>query len=360
MKIVLTAGGTGGHIYPALSLLDKIKEDKTNEYLYIGTTDRMESTLIPSLNIPYESLEIKGFSKNIFKDIKNIFLIKKSINKCIKTLKHFKADAIIAFGGYVTFPVIIAAKKLNIKIYLHEQNAIPGKVNKYLYKYADIVFISMKESEKYFKNKTVIYSGNPCTERALNMKVVDKTKLGFTKYKKLIIIVMGSLGSSVINDKMKEFLKTFNDSDKEILFITGKKGYDSMKNLKVNNNIKIVPYIENLPGLMKVSDLIISRSGASTISEIIATNLPSILIPSPYVANNHQYYNALNLKKKYLSILILQSDLTSDLLKDKIRSILDNKKTYLEYKRRLKNEKKLKSSTIIYDNIKRGINVKES
>ena len=352
MRIILTAGGTGGHIYPALSVLETIKKDKNNEYLYIGTKDRMESDLIPSLNIPYKSLEVYGLSKNIIKDIHNIKCVLNGIKESKKIIKEFKADAVIAFGGYVTLPVLIAAKKLKVKTYIHEQNYIPGKVNKYLSKYADAIFISFEDTKKYFKNKNIIYTGNPCSERAKTINPIDKTTLGFTKSKKLILIVMGSMGSSVVNDKLKEFLQTYEEQDKEILFITGKKLYDDFKDLKVPKSTKIMPYIDNLSGLMKQTDLIISRAGASTISEILALDLPSILIPSPYVANNHQYYNALDLDKKGVSIMLEQDKLNSENLKQTIKNILDDKKTYIEYKNKLKNIKKINSSTEIYNYIK--------
>lgn len=355
MRIILTAGGTGGHIYPALAVLDTIKKDKHNEYLYIGTKDRMESDLIPSLNIPYNSLEIYGLNKNIIKDFKNIKCVFKSIKQSKNIIKEFKPDAVIAFGGYVTLPVIIAAKKLKVKTYIHEQNYIPGKVNKYLSKYADAIFISFEETKKYFKNKNTIYTGNPCSERAKTISPIDKTTLGFTKDKKLILIVMGSMGSSVVNDKLKEFLQTYEEQDKEILFITGKKLYENFKNLKVPKSTKIMPYLENLSGLMKQADLIISRAGASTISEILALDLPSILIPSPYVANNHQYYNALDLDKKGVSKMLEQTELNSETLKSTIKEILDDKKTYLEYKDKLKSIAKIDSSTKIYNYIKQNL-----
>ena len=320
MRIIITAGGTGGHIYPALAVLETIKEDKENTFLYIGSKDRMENELIPSLNIPYESLEIYGLSKNISKNIKNIKCILKSIKKAKRIIKEFKPDAVIAFGGYVTLPVILAAKKLNVKTYLHEQNYIPGKVNKYLSRYATAIFTSFEETRKYFKNKNIIYTGNPCGERAKNIKAIDKEKLGFTKSKKLILIVMGSMGSSVVNDKLINFLQTYEDPDKEILFITGKKLYENFNKIKVPKSTIIKPYVDNLPGLMKQADLIISRAGASTISEILALDIPSILIPSPYVANNHQYYNALDLQKRGVSLMLEQDKLDADTLKKYIKS----------------------------------------
>ena len=152
MRMIITAGGTGGHIYPALAIVEKVKEmEKDSEILYIGTHNRMENKIVPEKNIPYESLTIYGFSKkDIKKDIKNISYIRKSYKKCIKIMKEFKPDIVIGVGGYVTLPVLLAAKKLGIKCAIHEQNSIPGKTNKFLSKKVDRVFVSFKESTKYF------------------------------------------------------------------------------------------------------------------------------------------------------------------------------------------------------------------
>ena len=143
MKVIVTAGGTGGHIYPALGVVNKLLTDKNNEVLYIGTKNRMESEIVPSLGIPYESVEIYGLSKNILLDIKNVKCIMSAYSKCKKIMKTFKPDYVIGFGGYVSFPVIMAAKKYKIKTAIHEQNMIPGKTNKVLSKFADITFVSI-------------------------------------------------------------------------------------------------------------------------------------------------------------------------------------------------------------------------
>lgn len=349
MKIILTAGGTGGHIYPALGVIEELKKDKNNQFLYIGTKDRMESTIVPSLDIKYESLEVYGLTRNIKRNIKNVKCIISSYKKAKKIISEFKPDYVIGFGGYVTYPVIMAAHKLKVKTAIHEQNKIPGKTNKLLSKYADITFISFRESKDYFKNK-VVYSGNPCGQKAITIEAHDKTKLGFSKNKKLILIVMGSLGSEVINEKLKDFLSNYNDDNSEILFVTGKASYDDFKDVKVSSKVKVVPFYNELSGLMKVADLIISRAGASTISEILSLNLPSILIPSPYVANNHQYYNAKDLSDKGLSIMLEQENLTTITLKNAINECFANEN---KMKEKLKQVPKLEASIIIVDEIKK-------
>ncbi len=356
MKFILTAGGTGGHIYPALSVLEEIKKDKKNEYLYIGTKNRMENDLIPSMGIPYEGIEIYGLSKtNMIRNVKNIKCIISSYKRCLKIMDEFKPDAVIAFGGYVTLPVCLAAKKRKITVFIHEQNMLPGKTNIYLSKKSAAVFTSFEDGMRKLKCKNIIYTGNPVSQRAVECKKYNKTDLGFDKNKKLIIIVMGSLGSTSVNEKLLDFLRTYEKDDTEILFITGKGSYNELNtNLIVPKSTKIVPFFDNLPSLMKSADLIISRAGASTIAEIMATKTPSILIPSPYVANNHQYYNALDLVNKKISILIEEKDLNKNTLVDAIDEIF-SENTSKEIKKNLNEIKVMNSSTIILDEVKKII-----
>ena len=360
MKFILTAGGTGGHIYPALSVLEEIKKDKKNEYLYIGTKNRMENDLIPGMGIPYEGLEIYGLSKtDVIRNIKNIKCIKSSYNKCLKIMDEFKPDAVIAFGGYVTLPVCLAAKKRKIKVFLHEQNMLPGKTNIFLSRKVDAVFVSFKDGKRRLKCKNIIYTGNPVSQRAVECKKYNKTDLGFSKDKKLIIIVMGSLGSTSVNEKLLDFLRTYEREDSEILFITGKKSYAELNNnLIVPKSTKIVPFFDNLPSLMKSADLIISRAGASTIAEIMATKTPSILIPSPYVANNHQYYNALDLVNKKISLMIEEKDLNKESLIEAIDEMFSDE-VMSEVKENLREIKDINSSTIIMDEIKKILKGKD-
>ena len=355
MKVIVSAAGTGGHIYPALAVCDKIKEKSLlNDVLFIGTHNRMEKEIVPKLGYKYEELKIYGFSKNLISDLKNVKNLYRAYKKSIKIIKKFKPDIIIGFGGYVTLPVLLAGKKLGIKCVIHEQNYIPGKSNKYASRYCDIVYTSFLNSGKYFKNKNILYTGNPCSEKSIATPFYNKTKLGFHKEKKLILIVMGSMGSSAINIKLKKFLENFSSETDEILYITGKNNYKKfIENYKENVLVKVLPYFENLPGLIKDSDLIISRAGATTISEILALKKLSIIIPSPNVANNHQYYNALDLEKRKLTKMIEEKDLTEKILMDNINELLNNNKIYNTFLNNLKNIIVDNSATLIYDNMKK-------
>jgi len=250
----------------------------------------------------------------------------------------------------------MAARKLNIKTVIHEQNSIPGKTNKFLSRGVDSVFLSFKESEKYFnKNVKCVYTGNPCGDNVKNLKPMNKEALGFSKDKKLIVVTSGSLGSSALNNKLIDFLKLSSKEEYEVLFITGNSNYETFtKENKFSKNIKILPYLDNLASLFKSCDLVIGRAGAGTISEILMANVVSILVPSPNVANNHQYYNALDLDKSKLAIMIEEKDLSGKMLYDRIKKLLNqNDLEYKELIENLKNHENINSSDTIYEEIRK-------
>lgn len=355
MKIIISAGGTGGHIYPALAIINKFKEKEKNlEVLYIGTHNRMESEIIPKKNINYVPLTIYGFSKSISLDIKNIPLIIKAYKKCLEVMKEFKPDVVIGVGGYVTYPVIKAAHKLGIKTFIHEQNAIVGKSNKMLAKYADIIGVSFEESKNFFKNKNVIVCGNPCGENALSVVACKKEEYNLSSTLKTVLIVSGSLGSSSLNPKIKDYIKNIKEEKYQVLLVTGKNYFNYFNDNveKYSKNVHIFSYIDDLSRVMKISDLIITRAGASTISEILSLSIPAIYIPSPNVANNHQYYNALSIKNNNAGDLLEEKNITTSLLKEKVNNILNDKEVYLNMKNNAKKMSVNNSSSKIYYSIK--------
>ena len=353
MKVVITAGGTGGHIFPALALISKLKEkDKDVEILYIGTTDRMEKDIIPKEGIPYVGIEMKGLNrKNIFKNIDVMKTYFRAVKKAKNELVKFKPDVVIGFGGYISAPVIYAAHKLKIKTIIHEQNSIPGVSNKFLSRYVDKVLVSFKESIKDFPNDKTIYTGNPRSEQIKDIEKIDKTTLGFKKDKALIIIVMGSLGSLTMTKKLKETLPLFKNKDYQVLLITGKDYYDEYKDIKLSSNVKLVPFVDNLLGLMKDTDLIVTRSGASTIAEITSIGLPAIMVPSPYVTNNHQYVNAKSLEDDGACIILKEEDFDKNSLIDLLDKTINDKKKLNSMRNALLKRGVTDSSTRIYEEI---------
>ena len=354
MRAIISAGGTGGHIYPALAILNKIKEhEPDSEFLYIGTHNRMEKDIVPNKGIPFESIEIYGFDRhNLLRNFKVVRCLMKSKSKVKKLIKNFNPDIVIGVGGYVTVPVISCAKKLGYKTFIHEQNSIPGKANKYLIKYSDKIGISMKSTLKDFPEDKVVFTGNPCSEDALKKEPMDKSTLGLHDDKKLVLIVMGSLGASTVNKVLVEALPNAKSDEYEIVFVTGKKDYDEISKNSFPENIKVVPYIDGMAGLMKKTDLIITRAGASTLSEIIALKVPSILIPSPYVPNNHQYINAMDLVNVNAADILEEKDLNASTLVSKMTTLLNNQDKLNEMKNNLSSLGIDNSAEKIYGTIK--------
>lgn len=354
MRVVVSAGGTGGHIYPAIAIINKIKEEEPNsEFLYIGTSDRMEKDLIPELGIRYEEIKVSGLKRKLTLDnIKVLCQFLKARTRCKKIIKEFDPDIVVGTGGYVTSPVIWAGKKLGKKTFIHEQNSVVGLSNKYLTKYADKIGVSFSSTIDAFPKNKVVLTGNPCSEKAINMKKAKKEDYNLTKNKKLVLIVMGSLGSRTVNDKIVSFINDFKGKDYEVMFVTGNTYYEKVKKLRVPANVKIVPFIYEMPSLMKVTDLMISRAGASTMSEILALKLPTIFIPSPYVTNNHQYKNAMDLVNKNAALILEEKDLSKDNLINLIDSTLNNKEEYTKIKENLKELGIDNSAEKIYETLK--------
>ena len=354
MRVVISAGGTGGHIYPALAIINKIKEEEPNsEFLYIGTTNRMEKDLIPSLGYRYEGLEVTGFKRKLsFDNVKTITNFVGAIKKAKKIIKDFDPDIVIGCGGYVTAPVIYAAKKLGKKTFIHEQNSVVGLANKFLSKYTDKIGVSFESTINDFPNGKAILTGNPCSEKALTIKKAKKEELEIDKDKKLVLIVMGSLGSRTVNDKIFSFIDKFKNKDYSVIFVTGTSYYEKIKDKKVPNNVKILPFIYEMPGVMKITDLMVTRAGASTMSEITALEVPSIFIPSPYVANNYQYKNAMDLVENKAGIILEEKDLDEKNLIKLIDDTINNKEKLDEIKKNLKKLGIKDSSSRIYGILK--------
>ena len=208
---------------------------------------------------------------------------------------------------------------------------------------------------KEFPSDKVIFTGNPCSEDAIKKDAMDKKELGLSKNKKLVLFVMGSLGSSKVNEFLIKTMPLFDKKDYEVLYVTGKQGYDEIIKNKFPNNVKVVPYVENMTRIMKKTDLIVTRSGASTLSEIIALKTPSILIPSPYVPNNHQYVNAMDLVNIDAAILMEEKDLDSKKLVSIIDESLNDDKKLNKMKTNLEKLDIKESATVIYNNIKKLI-----
>ena len=275
-----------------------------------------------------------------------------------KIIKDFNPDIVIGVGGYVTVPVIKSAKKLGYKTFIHEQNSVPGKANTYLSNYVDMIGISFPTSKQYFPKEKVILTGNPCSEDALNVVACDKKEFNLDNNKPLVLFVMGSLGASKVNDFLTKTMSLFNNKEYEILYVTGKGDYEKIKQNKFPKNVKVVPYVDKITRVMKKTDIMVTRAGASTLSEIIALQIPSIIIPSPYVPNNHQYKNALDLVEQDAALMVEEKDLKGDIIVRTIDNLIKDKVKIQNMKQNLAKLQVKDSATIIYDNIRKLIDRK--
>lgn len=330
MRVIVVAGGTGGHIYPAVAIINKIKEkDKKSKFLYIGTTDRMEKDIIPKLGINYVGIEMAGLNrKNIFSNFAVLNKFRLAIKQATEEIKKFKPDIVIGAGGYITAPVLYAAHRQNIPTLIHEQNSIPGVSNKFIGNFADKICVSLPKSLEMFPKNKVVYTGNPRSEEIILASKTLKSELGFDQKMKLVVVVMGSLGSVTMTKKIKELIPGFNNKNYQVLVITGKNYYEDYKDLEVSETVKIVPFRTDLINILKDADLIVSRAGASTIAEITAIGLPAILVPSPYVTNNHQYKNAKELEEAGACRIVTEEEFSKDKIIHEIDKLFDDKESY--------------------------------
>ena len=329
MKIIVSAGGTGGHLYPALALVEYIKtQDKNAQFLFVGTTDRLESRVVPERGYDYRGLHVKGFVGNPIQKLKNGLIFVKSLSQSKKILKEFQPDIVIGFGGYPSASIVLAASRMGIKTMIHEQNSIIGLTNKILIKRVDkIICCYQKALQEFPKEKTVLL-GNPRASVVSQQQLYNIHDIyDIKKERKTVVIVMGSLGSSSVNQVMKDAMRIMQYDDYDVIYVTGQNYYESMKNelSDLNESIHLVNYIEDMPSLISSCDLIVSRAGATTLAEITALGCASLLIPSPYVVANHQEYNAKELVDAHAARWILEKDLKADDFVKEIRYLLGHK-----------------------------------
>lgn len=331
MKVIVGAGGTGGHLYPALALVEYIKEvEPDSEFLFVGTKDRLESVVVPQQGYNYIGLNVRGLVGNPIKKGIAAAIFVKSIFTAKKIVKKFNPDIVIGFGGYPSASVVEAASRLGYKTMIHEQNSIIGLTNKILINKVDKIVCCYDKAYESFPKEKTYKLGNPRASVIASIEPDDIfEKYGLDKDKPLVTIVMGSLGSKSVNEMMLTSLKSLEQKNYQVLYVTGKPYYEDMKAKlgKLNSNIKLVPYIDDMPSVLKNTNLVVSRAGASTIAEITAVGIPAILIPSPYVAANHQEYNARELVDRNAAMMILENELNSDDFIAKVDYILDNEMT---------------------------------
>ncbi|HJV16060.1 MAG TPA: undecaprenyldiphospho-muramoylpentapeptide beta-N-acetylglucosaminyltransferase [Bacillales bacterium] len=343
MKIVISGGGTGGHIYPALALVREIqKEKKDAEFLYIGTTNGLESKLVPREKIPFKSIHITGFKRKLsFENIKTIFRFLKGVSDSKKILKEFKPDVVIGTGGYVCGPVVYAAAKLGVPTIIHEQNSVPGLTNKFLSRYVNKIAVCFSDASDYFPKNKVVFTGNPRASEVLGKDGVQgRLSVGLSTTNPTVLIFGGSRGARPINEAVVKSLSELAKKPYQVLYVTGDVHYDEVKKEAelVGNpeNVIIKPFIHNMPEVLAGIDLVVSRAGATTLAELTSLGIPSILIPSPYVTNNHQEKNARSLVVQGAAELLLEKDLNNKSLIHSIDRVLLDKEKLTGMKKKAK------------------------
>lgn len=371
MRIIFAGGGTAGHINPALAVAGYIKsKDEDVEILYVGAVNSMEEKLAKKAGFKFKGIIISGFSRKIsFNSLKkNIVTIKRIFTSSIeskKIIKEFKPDICMGTGGYVSGPVLKTAHKMGIPIIIHEQNAYPGIANKMLSKYAEKVMLASKEAKKYFNKKCdIVITGNPVRTEVIEAdEKLCKEKLNLDS-RPLVLSFGGSLGARKINEAVADLIENTCKDDKYYhIHAYGKYGAwfnDLLKqrgiDIKRHKNLDIREFIEDMDVCLAAADIVICRAGAITLSELQVKGKVAILIPSPNVAENHQYYNAMDMVNNDAAVIIEEKDLEEKCLVDKVDKILNDKTIFTKLKINSQKMSIIDTNQRIYDIMKTVVN----
>lgn len=357
MRFLFATGGTAGHINPAIAVASYIKEQyPESEILFIGTADHMEARLVPNAGFDFKTIKINGFKRSlspkaIAANIKTVFRLFDSEKASKNIIREFNPDVVIGFGGYVSGPVLQQAVKMKIPCCIHEQNAFPGITNKQLAKKVDRVMLTVEDAVRHLQPKNeVALTGLPVRGELLNKsKPAARIELGIADDKPLVLSFGGSLGARPLNEAMFDII--CENAEKNSVYhihSVGTNGKDFLEKFADNGfrqtsegvykkgNAEVRLYIDNMDTCMAAADLVVGRAGASSLSEIEAMGKASILIPSPYVAENHQYHNAMALVNRNAARILEEKDLTSEALKELINSILSDKSLLCEIEKNAK------------------------
>lgn len=331
MRLIISGGGTGGHIFPAIAIANAVKLLAPNsKILFVGAENRMEMEKVPAAGYEIIGLPVSGFIRKLtLKNIKVVINLLKSIRKSKKIIKDFQPDVVVGVGGYASGPILRSAVKKKIKTLIQEQNSYAGVTNKILSKKVNKICVAYQNMEKFFPKEKIIYTGNPVRQNIVNDEVTKEEALNyfnFKKDKKTILSIGGSLGARTINESIIANLEKIANSDYQLIWQTGKTYFKSAKEKydeKKPENIKIMDFISRMDLAYKAADIVISRAGAISISELCLVKKPVIFVPSPNVAEDHQTKNAMALTNQKAGFLVKDSeakdkliDITFNLLKE--------------------------------------------
>lgn len=352
MKVIIAAAGTGGHINPGIAIANKIKEkNPKSEIIFIGTSRGLENDLVPRAGYKLKTIQAYGFNRKIsFDNLKKMYKTFRSIGEAKKIIEEFKPDVVIGTGGYICVPVGVAAKEKQIPIVLHESNAFPGIAIKMLAKKADAILLGFEDAKERIPNaKRIVVTGTPTKVKYLEIpgsrKVQLIKQLGLQEDLPIALCFGGSQGAQSINESLVQIITQKKNSNYQIIWAAGPAQYEKVKekleecqmDIEHLEKVKIVPYIYNMEEIMNVVDLVVCRSGAMTITEISNVGKPAIFIPFPFATENHQEYNARVLEKIDAAKIILDKNLTADLLNDMIENMVKDKEKLKEMGKNAKN-----------------------
>lgn len=332
MRVLISGGGTGGHIYPGLALIEELASRVENlEVHYLGSCDGMEKDIVPKRGVPFSCLPAQGFERKLsFDTVKTLFVAIQGFFISWQRVRAYKPDLVIGTGGYVAGPVLMAAALLGKPTLIHEQNALPSLTNRILAPFVDAVALSFSEASAYLsRSKKTVTTGNPIREEFFSLsKEQGIERLGLNPKKKTLFFVGGSRGAEPINNAALAILpRLIQLDDLQVILVAGQVNYDQvLAEIKSNSlalpaDFKILPYLDDMPAALNAADLIVARAGGM-IAEINACGLPAIYIPSPYVADNHQEHNAKAIEALGAAITIREADLDNDLLYARIADLL--------------------------------------
>lgn len=339
MRVVLTGGGTGGHIYPALAVAREIsRQSPQAAFLYIGSKKGLEAQIVPREGIPFQSVQISGLKRKLSLDnLKTLWHFLRAVSESKRMLKEFRPDVVIGTGGYVCGPVVYAAAKLGIPTMIHEQNVVPGLTNKFLARSVTKVAVCFEESIALFPASKTVLTGNPrATEVMHGNKQAGRSFLGVDADKRIVLIFGGSRGARAINEAVLSIVEQLGELDRtHIVYVTGEVHFKTIseeleKRGPVPRNMTVLPFVHNMPDVLAATHILVGRAGASTLAEITALGVPAILIPSPYVTNNHQEKNARGLERAGAARVLVERELTGESLLSLLTKLLDDQKTWEE------------------------------
>lgn len=363
MKVLFAGGGTAGHINPAISIADYMKENEQEfEALFIGTNRGLEKKLVPAAGYKIKYIDIRGFDRRrLWRNAAVVYKLIKSRIDCRKIIREFEPDAVVCTGGYVSGPVAMAAKKEGIPAIIHEQNVYPGLTVKGAEKYVDYVAVSFEETCAHMGNpEKCVITGNPVRSEILSAnKEQAREELGLSE-KPFVLVFGGSLGAAKINETMIGVLKKAAEERKfSLLFGTGDRNFAKVSEdvsadcIEIGEDIKIVPYINNMSTVMAAADVVVARAGAITVSEIAALGKASILIPSPNVVRNHQEQNAREFEKNGAARVITEDEISSEMLYNTIIEMTKDKQKLAEIGKNVKKLAKTNALEEIYNLVKK-------